>query len=92
MDPTSAAITPSMMNGVWMKRFDAPTRRMMPSSRRRLGISVTSGAEQLSFEQGPILQRGMVGHIAPRVDMQADDVSRPGSDGALEGLGKLVER
>jgi hypothetical protein len=23
------------MNGVWMKRLDAPTRRMMPSSRRR---------------------------------------------------------
>jgi hypothetical protein len=35
-DPTRAAITPSRMNGVWMNRLDAPTRRMMPSSRRRL--------------------------------------------------------
>ena len=35
-DPIRAAITPSRMNGVWMKRFDAPTNRMMPSSRRRL--------------------------------------------------------
>ncbi len=34
-DPISPANTPSRMNGVWMKRFDAPTRRMMPSSRRR---------------------------------------------------------
>ena len=31
----SAANTPSRMNGVWMNRFDAPTSRMMPSSRRR---------------------------------------------------------
>ena len=31
----SPAKTPSRMNGVSMKRFDAPTSRMMPSSRRR---------------------------------------------------------
>ena len=34
-DPISAANTPSRMNGVWMNRFDAPTSRMIPSSRRR---------------------------------------------------------
>ena len=33
--PTSAESTPSRMNGVSMNRFDAPTSRMMPSSRRR---------------------------------------------------------
>ncbi len=33
--PIRAAITPSMMNGVWMKRLDAPTSRMIPISRRR---------------------------------------------------------
>ena len=31
-----AAIAPSSMNGSWMNRFDAPTRRMIPVSRRRL--------------------------------------------------------
>ncbi len=34
-EPMRAANTPSSTNGVWMNRFDAPTSRMMPSSRRR---------------------------------------------------------
>ena len=34
-EPKSACSTPSVMNGPRMKPFDAPTRRMMPISRRR---------------------------------------------------------
>ena len=34
-DPMSPANTPSSTKGVWMKRFEAPTSLMMPSSRRR---------------------------------------------------------
>ncbi|MNC68793.1 hypothetical protein D3C75_1194280 [compost metagenome] len=34
--PMVAAIAPSSMNGSWMNRFDAPTIRMIPVSRRRL--------------------------------------------------------
>ena len=31
-----AATTVSMMNGIWIVKFEAPTSRMMPVSRRRL--------------------------------------------------------
>ena len=32
--PMAEAMTPSSRNGIWMKVFDAPTRRMMPVSLR----------------------------------------------------------
>ena len=36
LEPTVAAIAPSIMKGSWMNRLEAPTRRMIPVSRRRL--------------------------------------------------------